>query len=298
MSSADMEEFYSAAILHGSQTSDSDASITVLKHLTKDDYNRYNRAYSQINGILNLNVFNYAKYTLGNLVDAMQSDMDELSSGQHSFGTQDGIVKVGVRMRNAVLAFCSALHFHQEHTYNEVKKIHGDGSKQHRQIKTIFNRLFEKSPEYRILYHTRNTMVHCTMETVAIEARAFIAEDGSTKALTLPAIDLSAIIELNDEINEKYKDELRNMEPRPLVMNLISASMPLVVDANERILRRMHPNIDESCSIIVEFDSLFEGRDGARLMTLERSTNPPPPLTWSHQAWASNVIEYAKKHAN
>lgn len=297
MSNPDMEEFYSAALLHGSQNRNSDASITVLKHLTKDDYNRYDKAYSQINGILNLNVFNYAKYTLGNLADAMQSDMDELSSGTHSFGTQDGIVKVGVRMRNAVLAFCSALHFHQEHTYNEVKKIHGEGSKPHRQITTIFNRLFEKSPEYRILYHTRNTMVHCTMETVAISATTFLSEDGSTKAVTLPAIDLSAIIDLNNEISEKYKDELREMEPRPLVMNLINESMPLVVDANERILRRMHPNIDESCSIIVEFDSLFEGREGQRLMTLERSTNPPPPLTWSHQAWASNVIEYAKKHA-
>jgi len=307
MTEIPMSPFYSALLFHEPTPRKGDwrrrkknkptGQWSVIAEFDQDDYNRFNNAYQMLNNLLNVNVFTYMRYTMSNLEDAIQADIDEMLSGQFGFGTEWAIVRVGIRMRSAVLSFCSALHFHQEHTYKEVIRVHGDGSKQHKKIQQIFNRLFEKSPEYRLLYHTRNTMIHYTMDTIAIEAGASIDPKGQKQAFSSPSVDVSAIVDLNTEISDKYREHLRIGPQRFLVQDLARKAFPLVDDANSRILRVMHSGHDQACRDVVEFDNLFERREGNRNITTARSTNKPPPLRFSNQMWSENVIRYAREFA-
>jgi len=291
-----MQPYFSALLLHHDSSHGTAATYSVIRELTPDQYKRYATAYEVVNNVLNVNVFTYMKWALQEYISTIQKDVEEFLSGQLRIGEQDDIVRVGIRMRSAVLAFCSALHFHQEHIYKEVFRIHGENSPAHRKVRKAFNRLFEKSFEYRLLYHTRNTMVHHTMETVVIWVQSFMV-NGEQKAMSDPRIDLSAIIELNDEVPENFKVQLRKIDDNPSVTELIGAAFPLVRETNERLLRYLYPNIDEACEVIREFDDLFEGREGIRGLSTERSANNPPPLKFSHQTWARNVLEYAREQA-
>jgi hypothetical protein len=278
-----MAPFYSALLLSTDSTSGLPI-YSVIEELTESDHQRYAAAYRELNSVLNTNVFTYMKATLRGYFEALENDMHELASGAIRVDVPDDVVRIGIRMRSAVLAFCSALHFHQEHNYKEVIRLHGEGSHAHKRIQRVFNRLFEKSFEYRLLYYTRNSMVHDTLETIAISATAFMHE-GQIRAVSVPTIDLSAIIELNDEVPAKFKDQLRSMDENPTVTEVVKSAFPLVAEANERILNYLHPNIDQSCATVREFDDLFESQSGVRCLSDRRSTNQPPPLKFSQQAW-------------
>ncbi|MCZ4079578.1 hypothetical protein O1W68_16640 [Rhodococcus sp. H36-A4] len=305
MSEVPMAPFYAALLLHDPTPRPGDwrrrkknkptLQWSVIAEFTKADYERYNDAYQTLNNLLNVNVFTYMRYTMFNLENAIQSDIDEMLSGRFAFGTQEEIVRVGIRMRSASLSFCSALHYHQEHTYKEVIGKHGDGSKQHKKIQRIFNRLFEKSPEYRLLYHTRNTMIHYTMDTITIDAGAAINRDKKKTAYSNPEVDISAIVDLNTEISDKYREELRAGPQRYSIQGLARTAFPLVDEANDRILRIMHTDLDIACKEVIEFDKLFDGKIGSRKITTERSTNDPPPLRFTNQSWSGNVIAFAYK---
>jgi hypothetical protein len=290
-----MAPFYSALLLSTDTRSGLPIS-TVIEELTENDYQRYVSAYRELDSVLNTNVFTYMKATLKGYFEALEKDMQELTSGAIRVSEPDDIVRIGIRMRSAVLAFCSALHFHQEHNYKEVIKLHGKGSHAHKRIQRVFNRLFEKSFEYRLLYYTRNSMVHDTLETIAISATAFMHE-GQIRAVSVPTIDLSAIVELNDEVPAKFKEQLRSMDENPSVTEVVLSAFPLVADANERILNYLYPNIAQSCATVREFDDLFGSLSGVRCLSDRRSTNQPPPLQFSQQSWARNVIEYARNRS-
>lgn len=292
----EMEPFYGAVLLHSAPESvDAAGAFTTMQELTPEDHKRYEDAYHEVDALLNTNVFTYVKTTMNGFVDTMELDAEELRTGRVDYTQPDDIVRMGIRMRSAVLAFCSALHFHQEHNYKEVVRRFGENSREHKRVQRVFNRLFEKSAAYRLLYHTRNTMVHHTMETVALSATAFLDDNGESQAFSAPTIDVSAIVDLNTEISDAYRNELRAMEENPLVLELIVEAMPLVVEANDRILGYLHSDLDTVCAMICEFDKLFEGRDGVRCLTDQRSTNTPPPVRFSYGAWAGNVILYARK---
>ncbi|NKR45796.1 hypothetical protein GS506_12890 [Rhodococcus hoagii] len=297
--STGVEPFYSAMLIHPAPA-DAEASVmfSVIREISAEDHKRFRDAYNEIDDLLNRNVFTYFKSTLKTLVETMEKDAEELLSGQVSYTQPDDAVRMGIRMRSAVLAFCSALHFHQEHNYKEVVRRFGENSRQHKRIQRVFNRLFEKSPAYRILYHTRNTMVHHAMDIITINFSAFLDADRNHQAVSAPRVDVEAIADLNTEISESFRNELRAYDERPLVLELAAEAAPLVMEANERILGYLHSDLDSACRIVCEFDAIFEGADGTRCLTHERSTNPPPPLRFGHATLAANVILYARKRVS
>ncbi|EQM33015.1 hypothetical protein N601_13590 [Rhodococcus erythropolis DN1] len=290
-----MEEFYSALLIHNNPDIDSDADFEVIQKISESDFKRYGDAYHEINKILNVNVFTYMTKTIGDLGRAIQADMEELKGGKLDASQPDDIVRMGIRMRSAALAFCSALHYHQEHTYEEIKQLYGEDSKQHKDVQKILNKLFEKSSEYRILYRLRNTMVHHTMEAISISARAWLDEKGETIAISTPKVDIKAMTDLDKKMDDKYRELLKALpEQKPDLLTLAYEAFKAAKDANERILPKMYPDMRDACQIIVEFDDLFNKKDGVRALTSQRSTNEPPPLNFAYSAWAKNVVLYAR----
>ncbi|WP_067892853.1 hypothetical protein [Nocardia vaccinii] len=294
MSDDDMEPFYSALLIREDPTGATAAVFEPLHEFSGEEADRYGSAYTTVDQILNVNVFTYVKAMLGDLVRTIQQDMEELETGQHSPVSPDGIIKAGVRMRNSILSFCSSLHFHQEHNYKQIFIKFGEGSSEHKQMQKIFNRLFEKCPEYRLLYHLRHTMVHYAMDVVRISAGAALV-DGEPKGWTDPKIDISAMIELNTELKEKYVEKLRALPEDPSIIGLVPAAIKALVEANEKVIRILHPEVDAACATVREFDRLFGDRTGVRALSTGRTTAPPPPLQFAYAPWASNVLQYAKQ---
>ncbi|WP_125458642.1 hypothetical protein [Rhodococcus sp. 1168] len=295
----DTEPFYSALIIHNDSSRDTAADFEVIKELTKDQYDIYSDAYHEIDVLLNRNIFTYMKKTMGDLIKAIKADMEEMTSGKLNHSQPDDIVRMGIRMRSAALAFCSALHYHQEHTYTELEKLYGENSDTEKEVRKILNRLNEKSSHYRLMYHLRNTMVHHSMEAVSIHGTAQLDKDGNTIAVSTPKIDVKAMTDLDKKMKEKYREQLTALpDQTPDLLQYAVEAFKAANEANDKLLLKMYPNMKQSCATILEFDELFEKRDGVRATTTERSTNEPPPLKFSYNAWASNVVQYARRMAN
>ncbi|MEV4126082.1 hypothetical protein [Nocardia sp. NPDC049707] len=291
----EMEPFYSALLIREDPTGHTKAFFEPLHEFSKEEAERYGSAYKTLDHIVNVNVFTYVKATVGDLVRTVQKDMKELATGQHSPASPDGIIKIGVRMRTAVLAFCSSLHFHQEHNYKQIFIKFGENSREHKQVQKIFNRLFEKCPEYRLLYHLRHTMVHYAMDVVRISAGAVLVA-GEPRGWTDPKVDISAMIELNTELKEKYVEELRSLPDDPSIIELVPTAIKALVEVNEKVIKILHPEVDAACATVREFNGLFGDRVGVRALSTGKTAAPPPPLHFAYAPWASTVLQYAEQH--
>lgn len=136
---------YAAKLYLPSQSNGAKRQFYIIKELSESDYERYSDAYAYVDDIVNLNIFTYLQTTFQDF-RALSKDVEELGSGQFNFDGQDDIVRIGTRMRSAVLAFCTALHFHQEHTYTEILLTHDQSSRLYQQVQKIFQRMHENRP--------------------------------------------------------------------------------------------------------------------------------------------------------
>ncbi|MEU2104439.1 MULTISPECIES: hypothetical protein [unclassified Nocardia] len=291
----DSPHHYALLIREGIPPDEPKVVYVHVRRLEDADVLRYREAYNTLDGILNVNVFTYVKETFKGFMNAVQADVQELQESKYSPANPDGIIAVGVRMRTAVLSMCSALYFHQEHNYKQIVRKFGENGSEHNKVQKIFNRLFERSPEYRLLYHLRNTMVHYALDVVRISAGARLVDEVPV-GWTDPKVDISAMIELNTELKEAYRRQLRAMAEDPSILELVSKAMPLVFEANEKILRVIHPEVDEACQAASEFDAIFADQEGVRALGYcdgSSQWNKCPKYT----PWASNVVEYAIKNA-
>ncbi|WP_328857830.1 hypothetical protein OG579_01540 [Williamsia herbipolensis] len=290
-----MKPFFSAMLIGDSPDPTAKVGFKVVRELSKADHDRYRTDYQLVERLLHTSIAAYVNQTLKDFIRVIEQDVEELKSGQVNFTQPDDVVRMGIRMRGAVLTLCSALHMHQEHINGEVVERFGENSSVHKKVRKIFTRLYDKSQAYRILWHTRNTMVHHTLETISISATAFLDSNNERQAVTMPRVDLSAIIELNDRISDSFRAELVDLGENPYVLELINEAIPLVSEANKRINTHLYPQLDAACATIREFDSIFAGLDGVRALTSERTTNDPPPLKFSYSTWSGDVIMFARE---
>lgn len=290
-----MEPFYSAMLMHGSSMPGVKVQLSVVNEFLADEHKRYDEAYGRLLAILETGIYAYVRRTMVAIQEAMEDDARQIVEGEIDSTQPGDSVNLAMRMRSAVLSFCSALHMHQEHNNLEAIDRYGDGSKVHNKIRRAFNRLYERSPEYRILWHLRNTMVHHALDVVSINATGFIDGNATPQAISYPRVNLQAIAELNPKISEAMKKELLGRRHDPLVLELVGKAMPLVQETNRRVVKLLNPDLDEVCATVREFDSLFGGRDGVRCLTSEHSTNEPPPLRISYSTWSGDVVMFARE---
>lgn len=295
VSDSGMAPFYSAMLLHDSPRADIAAQFTVIREFSRDDYERYGDAYHRLDDILNSGIYAYVRTTFMAVSDTMQLDMEEMRTGLIRYGQPDDIVRIGNRMRGVVLSFCSALHMHQDHIFTEVVEKFGDGSRTHNKVRKAFNRLYEKSLDYRLLWHLRNTMVHHALDAVSISATAFTGEGGEHLAVSLPRIDVSVTADLNNRISQAFRRELLAFEEDPLVLEVAVNAMKMVRATNRQVVKILNPDIGAICATVREFDAIFDGREGVRCLTHDKSTNNPPPLKIGHSGWATNVVDFARE---
>jgi len=290
-----MSPYYSVLAVDLVSTKSSGYRSTVLKELDKTEYDRYISAYNRLDELLNMSIFSYLESAKENLHEAMKSNDEQVRLG-HDFTNDDAISEIGMRTRNAALAFCSALHFHQEHTYYEVLLTNTDHGFVHKKVITVFNKLHENSRDYRLLYHLRNTMVHYTMNVVDITVKQTGFATGPTKRSVNANINTYAIANMNEKLNEKYLAELLATNEKPDLLECVSRAYPHIERANDKIVAILFPSIEEDVTTINEFVSLFPSSKSFRYLTTKRSNGNTSDAKYMRTLISSKVIRYCAEY--
>ena len=66
--------------------------------------------------------------------------------------------------------------------------------------------------------------------------------------------------------------------------------------ANRKLLTIIHPDLTSVCETIVEFDKLFEGRDGTRGLIHQASPELRAPFTTGFTPWAGEIVLFARSY--
>jgi hypothetical protein len=242
----------------------------VVKELSEADYNRSAEAYKTLDGMLVTNLFTYYVEATKSLANLWQEANKAFATAPLPIsGDPDMMVSWGTRLRGAVLSIVSALCYHQERTYEEICAKFGKNGPEHQAAKAIFGALYDDYFGYRYLYKLRNVMIHDTMLAVTITAEAY-ANKGNPIALVELNMDRGALIE-SDKINATLKAELAAKPGDPSIVQMMGEIHRAMRKANRRLLNILHPDLTSVCETVVEFDKLFEGRDGARGLIHQQS---------------------------
>jgi hypothetical protein len=267
----------------------------VVTELSEADYDRYAEAYKTLDGILVANLFTYYLVATRSLASVWKEANQGFATAPLPIsGGTDMMVSWAARLRGAVLSVVSALCYHQERTYEEICAKHGKNSPEHEAAKAIFGALYDDYFGYRYLYKLRNVMIHDTMLAVAIRAEAH-ANKGNPVALIELNMDRGALIE-SDKINATLKAELAAKPGDPSIIQMMAEIHRAMRKANRRLLTILHPDLTPVCETVVEFDQLFEGRDGARGLIRQQSPELRAPFTTGFTPWAGQVVLFARSY--
>jgi hypothetical protein len=209
-------------------------------------------------------------------------------------GSSDEIVSVGVRFRSAVLSLGSMLCYHQERTYEEICAKYEKDGPEHQAAKDIFAALYDDYFGYRYLYKLRNVMIHGTIRAVSLSISAY-AKKGNPFAYVDLSMDREELIK-SDKINATLKSELASKPGDPSIIQMAMEIHRAMRNGNRRLLAILHPDLTDVCNTILEFDRLFEGRDGVRGLISQQSPELRAPFTTGFSAWAGDVIMFARSY--
>ena len=74
---------------------------------------------------------------------------------------------------------------------------------------------------------------------------------------------------------------------------MMEISRPLV-KANGRLLAILHPDLTSVCETVVEFDRLFEGKEGTKGLIHQLSPQLEAPFITGFSPWSDSVLQFAR----
>jgi hypothetical protein len=266
-----------------------------VKELSKDEFNRYSEAYKTLDGILVANLFTYYLVAMKSLMSVWQEANQTLATAPLPIsGGPDYMIPLGTRLRGAVLSVVSMLCYHQERTYEEICAKFEKNGPEHQAAKAIFRALYDDYFGYCYLYKLRNIMIHDTMFAVAITAEAH-ANKGNPIGFVDLNMDRGVFLE-SDKISPDLKAELASKPGDPSVFQMVMEIHRAMRKANRKLLTMIHPDLTPICETVVEFDKLFEGRDGTRGLIHQQSPELRAPFTTGFTPWAGEIVLFARSY--
>ncbi|SFA61504.1 hypothetical protein SAMN05444374_1189 [Rhodococcoides kroppenstedtii] len=263
--------------------------------LNENDYTRFHAAYNVMFNMLEANMFTYVRQSGLDLFRTVMDASEAFRDGKiPAFGEGD-MVEWATRIRTGILGVCSSIHHHQEQSLIAVVRQFDKDSAEHVEMKRLFKAVYDRCFAYRLLFRLRHIMVHSTMLAPAMKATAGISE-GEKYALVDMRLDRSVFYE-SSKISAAIKAELRALDEDPSIYELVGEVMPELRDTNREVLALLHPDIDDTCATVREFDALFGGQPGRRALVRQQSPELRPPFETSYQAWPPSVFDYAHARA-
>ena len=266
-----------------------------VKDLTKSEFDRYKGAYDVLDDILVANLFTYYVVAVKSLVKMWQEANEELATSPLPIsGGKDYMIELSARLRGAVLSLVSMLCYHQERTYEELCEKYENNGPEHLAAKQIFGKLFDDYFGYRYLYLLRNIMIHDTMFAVSITGEAY-ANNGNPFGVINLDLDRSVFLD-SEKIKAPLKAELASKPGDPSIIQMFMEIHREMRTANRKLLTILHPDLTSVCETVLEFDALFDGRDGTRGLIHQASPELRAPFTTGFTAWAGDIIMFARSY--
>jgi hypothetical protein len=290
-------ESYGALLIRDDPTGRASVVFEKICDFDAEAYHRYANAYWTVYDIISVNMFVFVKQSALEMFRIWEEASTALREGKISHTDPDSFVEWGTRLRCSILAFCSTIHHHQEQNYIQVKKKFGEDSPEHIKMKTLFGELYDDCFGYRYLYKLRNALVHYSMLALSLKGEAR-AHQGQTLAMFDVSMDRSVLLDMKGHLNAKLKTELRGLPGDPSVYQMAGEATSLLAELNKKIVAILNPEIDELCSVIREYDAIYEGRLGVRAIGHQQSPEMRPPFTTGYRAMSAKVFKAAHLRAN
>ena len=97
------------------------------------------------------------------------------------------------------------------------------------------------------------------------------------------------------KINASLKAELADKSDDDLnVLQMMMETARPLTRANGRLLAILHPDLRAVCEAVVEFDDLFDGKEGTRGLIHQLSPKLEPPFHAGFNPWSEQVFRFAR----
>lgn len=286
----------SAFLMAPDPTGHAKVSFEHICDLSTEQYELFNSTYKTLYDILFANTFSYFKGSAKAFASIWMEANRALAAGEIRPTYQpDGLVLWETQLRSVALTLCLSLCYHQEQTYREISDKHGSDSEAFRSAKTIFGDLFDTHPGYRYMYALRNVMIHEAMDAIALEATATLDENREPIGVWDLQLDRRFLAQAK-KLNTKTRAEFAQLTEDPSLPELFSQIARPMMEANTKLLGLLHPDLTDVCRVAVEFDDLFGGRVGTRVLSGTRSPKLQPGMQIGFSSWPEELLKFARNY--
>jgi hypothetical protein len=296
MSANEPVEAPSAFLITDDPTGHAEALFVQICDLSLEQYERFKRAYMTLYDILFANTFSYFRGSAKTFGSIWMDANKAFAAGEiRPTENPDSAVIWTTQLRSVALTLCLSLCYHQEQTYQEICEKHGTNSDAHEAAKVIFGELHDTYPGYRYMYALRNVMIHDAMDAIALEAHA--ALDASGKPIAVWDLQLDRkFLSQSKKLNAAKRAEFAALTENPSLPELFTQVAKPMVEANTKLLSLLHPDLTDVCQAAVEFDDLFDGKVGTRVLSRSRSPELQAGMQIGFSSWPDELIRFAKNY--
>jgi flagellin-specific chaperone FliS len=264
-------------------------------NLSDSDHKRYLDALDTLTRVHVTNLFSTALQSARDMMTVLGEAYKAIYADEISSVSPDDFVQWTVRLRTSILGVCAMIHHHQEQSYAEVIRKYGTDSPEHKAMKAAFGEVYDNCFGYRYLYKLRNCMIHYSMRVVDIGTNSQ-SHDGKPLHWFGITMKRSVMLKARKLLNANLRAELEALDEDPDIVRMQTDAFKELVKVNRRIIEILRPNISEVCATVREFDRLFEGRDGARGLAINRSAELRSPFAFEYYPVAGRVIMAARRY--
>ncbi|MCV7072653.1 hypothetical protein MJO55_21570 [Mycolicibacterium rufum] len=298
-----------ALLIADDPTGETAVRFTWAVDLTHEDYERYRKALHALADIRGSNMMAYVHQAGLAMVRELGEAYKAIYENRISHVQMDDIEEWCARLRTAVLGLCSSIHHHQEQSYIEVRRKFpdpppiNDGRKkkdqpvsaEHAEMRRAFNELYDNCFGYRYLHKLRNAMVHYSMFACGIGAESHRHEGQNIHWFEL-TLNRSILLEQRSFLNATLRRELKELPEDPDLVSLMNGAFVEMMKTNKRVVEILHPDFEEICETVVEFDNLFGDQAGVRCISCQRSRELRRPFKFAYHPVTGQVILTARKY--
>jgi hypothetical protein len=234
---------------------DSAMIFTQICSLSKDELDRYADAYDRLKRMIDSELLTYVSDMSDTLISLLEKTLRDINERRLSLGDVDAADKRLQHIRNATVAFTSALHSHQTQTYWQAEQQFGDDSDEYRELTRLFHAMYDASDGYMLLYELRHVLLHLSIDAVYSNLTA--------------RLDGESIVELNISrywmsrssglMEKKHKrDRFEALTSDPSVLDLIRDVQARFGDLQKSI----DQVLAEDAATVRELIRRFNGRRG------------------------------------
>jgi hypothetical protein len=250
---------YGAMLGYHDPNVDSAMIFTQICSLSKDELDRYADAYDRLKRMIDSELLTYVSDMSDTLISLLEKTLRDINERRLSLGDVDAADKRLQHIRNATVAFTSALHSHQTQTYWQAEQQFGDDSDEYRELTRLFHAMYDASDGYMLLYELRHVLLHLSIDAVYSNLTA--------------RLDGESIVELNISrywmsrssglMEKKHKrDRFEALTSDPSVLDLIRDGQARFGDLQKSIDQVLYPNVAEDAATVRELIRRFNGRRG------------------------------------